>query len=223
MIAQVKTVTSLILSDAHYVHTNTFWYLHMKKFLKYFCNYFWLTNAWEPKSQTITLGQPFITQQYIVQFTQTKYQNLPLSILFTLLDSNKAQKIFKKNPLFSNFWLGILMVPIHGQENFSNTLGIIYHQYTFTGIKILKLCTILLCSTQGYLIQEITFWLLTNKETSNKGHHSNQSPPLKFSPNNCLYFLNIHPSAEFNHLWVTKSHLYNHNLMSPCWPIGFWP
>ncbi len=41
-------------------------------------------------------------------------------------------------------------------------------------------------------------------KSSNKCYHSNQSPILKFGPNNCLYFLNIHPSAEINYFQAIK-------------------
>ncbi len=40
--------------------------------------------------------QTAITQQCLVWFTQTKHQNLPLSIHFTLLDSSKVQKFLEK-------------------------------------------------------------------------------------------------------------------------------
>ena len=52
-------------------------------------NTFCASKSLNPKNHS----QTAITQQWIVQFTQTKYQNLPLNILFTLLDSNNVQKI----------------------------------------------------------------------------------------------------------------------------------
>ncbi len=58
------------------------------------------------------------------------------------------------------------------------------------------------------------------QKTSNKGHHSNQSPLLTFSPSNCLHFLNIHPSAEINHFQAIQPFIQPYPI-SPCWPYWF--
>ncbi len=55
-------------------------------------NTFCVWNSPNPKNHT----QTAITQQWIVRFTQTKHQNLPLNILFTLMDSNNVHKSKKK-------------------------------------------------------------------------------------------------------------------------------
>ena len=52
-------------------------------------NTFCASNSLNPKNDSWTA----ITQQWIIQFTQTKHQNLPLNILFTPLDSNDVQNI----------------------------------------------------------------------------------------------------------------------------------
>ncbi len=119
----------------------------------------------QPKNHS----QIAITQQWIARFTQTKHQNLPLNILFTLLDFSNIQKIWKNHlkkvnfSLFSNFWLQTPMVPVHGTGNFFQYLG--YHlppiPFTITRIKIFILCTILLCSVQHILIQITKNHILT--------------------------------------------------------------
>ncbi len=100
------------------------------------------------------------------------------------------------------------MVSIHGTGKFFQYLG--HHlppiPFTITRIEIWILCTILLCSAQHILIQKTKKSLLTfsQQKTSNECYHSNQSPILKFSPSNCLHFLNILPSADINHFWTRK-------------------
>ncbi len=99
--------------------------------------------------------------------------------------------------LFSNFWLQTPMVPAHGTGKFCQYLGhyLPPKPSTFTRIKILILCTILLCSVHHILIQKETknsILTFDQHKTSSEGHQSNQSPILKFSPSNCLHFLNIH-------------------------------
>ncbi len=80
--------------------------------------------------------QTAITQQWMIQFTQTKHKNLPLNILCTLLTpivSKKSKKIIIINSFeniqffhfFSNFQLQTPMVPIHGPGKFFQYLG--YH------------------------------------------------------------------------------------------------
>ncbi len=98
---------------------------------------------------------------------------------------------------FKLFRLWTAMVPIHGTGIFFQYLGHYLQSIpsTFTRIKILILCTILLCSVKHILIKQ---------KTTNEYYHSNQSPILKFSPSNCLHFLNILPSADINHFWALK-------------------
>ncbi len=168
-------------------------------------------------------GWTTITQQWIVWFTQTEHQNLPLNILFTLLDSSNV--IWKNTIflLFSNFWLQKLQwCPYMGQEKFFEYLR--HHLQpipsTITTIKILIICAILLCSVQHILIKKNKNHILTfdQQKTSNKCYHSKQSPILKFRPSNCLHFHSIFPSADINCIWA-KGHLYTHTPISPCKPI----
>ncbi len=116
------------------------------------------------------------------------------------------------------------MVPIHGTGKFFQHLRYYLPPIptTCTTIKILKLCTILLCSTQHFLIQKIKkshFDFQPTKKNTNE-HYSNQSPLLKFSPSNCLQFLfNIfQQNLTISEL---KSHLYNHTPISLYWPYCF--
>ncbi len=55
-------------------------------------NTFLASKSPNPKNHT----QTAILQQWIVQFTQTKHQNLSVSILLTLVDSKNVQNIKKK-------------------------------------------------------------------------------------------------------------------------------
>ncbi len=170
------------------------------------------------------------TQQWIVWFTQTKYHNLPLSILFTLLDSNNAQNIWKKiiwkhsnSLLFSDFQIQSPMVPIHETGNFVQCLVHPPIPSTKTTIKIWILYTILLCSTKHILIQKITWMTFNQEKTSNKCYHSYQSPILKFSPSDCLHFINIHPSAEINYFWVIKPFIQPYPNFTISALLAFWP
>ncbi len=95
MVAQVKMIKCLIPLDTHYLHLRTFLISSCKRkiFLQSLVakNTFLASESPNPKNSTWTA----ITQQWIVQFTQTKQQNLPLNILFSLLDSNNIQNIKK--------------------------------------------------------------------------------------------------------------------------------
>ncbi len=120
------------------------------------------SNSPNPKNHS----QTAITQQWIVWFTQTKHQNLPLNIPFTLLDSSNVQKIlkrinkesFEKSQFFHFFKL--LTSDPNGActwdrkifQHLGHHLPLI--PSTITRIKILILYTILLCSTQHMLIQK---------------------------------------------------------------------
>ncbi len=132
-------------------------------------------------------GWTTITQQWIVWFTQTEHQNLPLNILFTLLDSSNV--IWKNTIflLFSNFWLQKLQwCPYMGQEKFFEYLR--HHLQpipsTITTIKILIICAILLCSVQHILIKKtkITFWPLTNKKLATNVTIANNRQFLNLDP-----------------------------------------
>ena len=123
----------------------------------------------------------------------------------------KIKKLFEKIQFFT--FVKLLTLDPNGAHTWDRktfpipqALSATYTYYLYYN-KNFKLCTILLCSTQH------TFWSTKSKnhiltfdqhKTSNKGYHSNQSPILKFSPSNCLHFLFIHPSAEFNHFWGKK-------------------
>ncbi len=65
----------------------------------FFYTHLWLTTHFVPPIAQIpkNYNQTAITKQWIVWFTQTKHKNLLLNILFTLLDSNNVQKIWKNN------------------------------------------------------------------------------------------------------------------------------
>ncbi len=92
--------------------------------------------------------QTAITQQYLIK-SQTKHQNLPQNILFTLIRSRKSH-------LFLTFNFRPLWCPYMGQENFSEPQALsttntfhIYHN------KILKLYVILLCGLQHICVHVI--------------------------------------------------------------------
>ncbi len=95
MVAWVEIVTASF-HQTYIVYTQSTFNIHIKK-LDFFAAAFGLQHiSWlqEPRSQK-NHTHTAVTQQCLVWFTQTKYQNLPLSILFTPRDFNRVQIIFK--------------------------------------------------------------------------------------------------------------------------------
>ena len=148
--------------------------------------------------------------------------------------SKRSKKIKKKSfgksqffHFFQTFDFRPQWCPYMGQENFFNTLGIIYHQYLLPLLEQKFWYFVQFC----YKVRN-TFWskkpknhILTfsQQKTSNECYHSNQSPILKFSPSNCLHFLNILPSADINHFWAMKPFIQPYPQFHHVSHIGFLP
>ncbi len=123
------------------------------------------------------------------------FEKIQLFHFFQTLDPDGAKKIFQ--------YLGHYLPP---------------ESTTFTTIKFLKLCKFAVqCTT--FFDPKNLFLTFNQQKTSNIVCHSNQSPVLKFSPTNCLYFLFIHPSAEFNNFLAFK--LFLQPPISPWQPYWY--
>ncbi len=98
--------------------------------------------------------------------------------------------------------------PYMGQEFFFNTLGIIYHQYLLPQLEYKFWYFVQFCcaACNTFWSKKIKNHILTfsQQKTSNQHYHSNQSPILKFSPSDCLHFLNTLPWADINHFCAIK-------------------
>ncbi len=140
----------------------------MEKFEIFFYTLLWLTTHFvPPRAQIpkIIVREPYLNNGLSdLHKPNTKMFHSTSSLLYKTPIMSKSSKhndkriIWKKSifSLFSNIWLWTPMVLIHGTKFYFHNLR--HHlpliPSTITTTKILKLCTILLCSAQHILIQK---------------------------------------------------------------------